>query len=469
MLMHSEAAKDCKGACDIWLSRDGLGSIVSGYHGSTIQITFNHPGNYSLCVSTSPYPTNDGHFAYIAGVTVNVFYTSPPPPPSPSLPSVGARQRDLEAGLGSLGALAVLCLVFIAAVAWRRTRRQLTEILLQTNKIRSDGFDDLDMNVFLKDSDEPVELHGLMLGVLAVAAPSDDAKHELVSGKFVGEIGSLIVGEPQDAALGVMHYMKVDPSVVHLGIAQGLPAIEAEFERYRGEHAEEARECMHYVLYERAGSSLLTFQNGLVRDADRHGETLADFVAHPDARTAKLSEAHVAALRIYTTAAYRVLNEPLRDLERTEPHPFPVTIAFLREAIGKLRAVGAQEDTAEAADGWTTRRETRLDLWRGLRDTEVTEAFSQNGGTELAPMSTTTSLEVAVQYAAGAKSALIFKLRTDSFMQRGASIGFLSAFPTEEEVLYPPLTYLKPTGKTRTVAGKGRLFTVVEVVPQFGG
>lgn len=84
-------------------------------------------------------------------------------------------------------------------------------------------------------------------------------------------------------------------------------------------------------------------------------------------------------------------------------------------------------------------------------------------------MSTTTSLEVAVQYAAGAKSALIFKLRTDSFMQRGASIGFLSAFPTEEEVLYPPLTYLKPTGKTRTVVGKGRFFTVVEVVPQFGG
>lgn len=84
-------------------------------------------------------------------------------------------------------------------------------------------------------------------------------------------------------------------------------------------------------------------------------------------------------------------------------------------------------------------------------------------------MSTTTSLEVAVQYAAGAQSSLIFKLRTDSFMQRGASIGFLSAFPAEEEVLYPPLTYLKPTGKTRTVVGKGRFFTVVEVVPQFGG
>ena len=54
-------------------------------------------------------------------------------------------------------------------------------------------------------------------------------------------------------------------------------------------------------------------------------------------------------------------------------------------------------------------------------------------------------------------------------MQRGASIQFLSAFPGEEEVLYPPLTYLKPTGKTLSVPFMGRLFRVVEVAPQFGG
>ena len=188
----------------------------------------------------------------------------------------------------------------------------------------------------------------------------------------------------------------------------------------------QVRECIHYVLFERAGSSPKTFQQGLTRDIGRNGETLADFVAHPDARTARLEEAHVAALRIYTTAAYKVLNNPLRDLDRTEPHPFPVTIAFLREAIGKLRAVGAQDDTAEG------KTETRLDLWRGMRDTEVTETFMQHGGTELAPMSTTTKLEVAVQYST-AQTSLLFKLRTDSFMQRGASIQFLSAFPGEEE------------------------------------
>ena len=151
----------------------------------------------------------------------------------------------------------------------------------------------------------------------------------------------------------------------------------------------------------------------------------------------------------------------MRDLERTEPHPFPVTIAFLREAISKLRAVGAMEDTQEG------KTETRLDLWRGMRDTETTEDFMQRGGTELAPMSTTTKLEVAVQYSTAAHS-LIFKLRTDSFMQRGASIQFLSAFPGEEEILFPPLTFLKPMGKQLSQPFGGRTITVIEVMPHFG-
>jgi hypothetical protein len=73
-----------------------------------------------------------------------------------------------------------------------------------------------------------------------------------------------------------------------------------------------------------------------------------------------------------------------------------------------------------------------------------------------------------VRYSTAATS-LLFKLRTDSFMQRGASIQFLSAFPDEEEVLYPPLTFLKPTGKTLSVIFKGRMYMVVEVAPQFGG
>ena len=45
---------------------------------------------------------------------------------------------------------------------------------------------------------------------------------------------------------------------------------------------DEDRECLHYCLHERAGSSARAFPNG-VRDEGRDGETLADFVAHESA------------------------------------------------------------------------------------------------------------------------------------------------------------------------------------------
>ena len=67
---------------------------------------------------------------------------------------------------------------------------------------------------------------------------------------------------------------------------------------------------------------------------------------------------------------------------------------------------------------------------------------------------------------------LIFKLKSESFMDRGADISWLSAFPAEAENLYPPLTYLRPTGRREVVkatsAGRAVEFEVVEVTPSFG-
>ena len=87
-------------------------------------------------------------------------------------------------------------------------------------------------------------------------------------------------------------------------------------------------------------------------------------------------------------------------------------------------------------------------------------------------MSTTTDICVALEYATtGAASSLLLKLRTDTFLNRGASISFLSAFANENEILFPPLTYLKPTGKRTDVAlaGNGGSITVIEVIPHLGG
>jgi len=85
----------------------------------------------------------------------------------------------------------------------------------------------------------------------------------------------------------------------------------------------------------------------------------------------------------------------------------------------------------------------------------------------MAPLSTTTDLRVATRYSTSPCS-LLFKLVTKDFMDRGAELTYLSAFPGESEVLYPPLTYLRPTGKTEeVVTATGATFKVVEVVPKF--
>ena len=88
-----------------------------------------------------------------------------------------------------------------------------------------------------------------------------------------------------------------------------------------------------------------------------------------------------------------------------------------------------------------------------------------SGATELAPMSTTTDPSVAISYAISEES-LIFKLKVDNFVQYGADVQWLSAFPGEAEVLYPPLTYLQPTGREDELTGpNGEKFKVVEITP----
>ena len=119
------------------------------------------------------------------------------------------------------------------------------------------------------------------------------------------------------------------------------------------------------VLHEEAGSNDKKFQGGLKRDCDAQGQllpsrrsketgrgmTLAEFVKDNNAVVANLEEHHVVALRLYTTDAFRTINNGLRDQKRYKKgkeHPLPVTVAFIAEALGWLRAVqgeSAQSNT----------------------------------------------------------------------------------------------------------------------------
>ena len=71
-------------------------------------------------------------------------------------------------------------------------------------------------------------------------------------------------------------------------------------------------------------------------NADGSGKRLADFLADPSAQTAKLKGTHVVGVRHYTTAGFRTVNNGLRDQTRFgagQPHPLPVTVAFIKEAL----------------------------------------------------------------------------------------------------------------------------------------
>jgi len=302
----------------------------------------------------------------------------------------------------------------------------------------------------------------------------DDRDGSISGGEHVEHVDrfttrTIVYGHQADAALGIEHFMGISTRCLLQLRLMGLEGVRAEFEALRDE---EAIECMRYVLDGEAGSCTRLFPNspypmdcgpsGLLAERMAEdgsgGMRLVDFCLKPEAQLAMLEPVHVAALRIYTTAAFAQINNPLRDLgrkERGEAHPLPLTTALLRDAVSKLRAVSARGDTANA----------EVDLWRGMRNVEVIDGFKREGGTELAPLSATFDVAVAVRYAIS-EHAVLLRLRTRSSMERGADIAWISAFPSEAEVLFPPLVYLQPVGDESKVQLAGVNFRVLAVEPR---
>jgi hypothetical protein len=268
--------------------------------------------------------------------------------------------------------------------------------------------------------------------------------------KFTGGAQTLVMGRPAESAIGIKEL---------LGIAHeptdALAAIEAEWLGQANSATEyaatnEDRDNYQCVL---AGTANI--------NADppwQSAVTVAELLAHPSSQAAKLKDHHIVALRMYTSSSYFLINRPLR--ERVQPHPYSATVFFLNEAIKQLRSVGANSSAGQ----------TELILWRGMRDVGFTTEFQKIGGTELACASTTTSKEVAMHEFARVGSAdlpVIFKFVTADFMSRGADIAYASVYPNEHEMLYPPLTYLKPERMDEEDVDGAKLL-VATVRPQIG-
>ena len=183
--------------------------------------------------------------------------------------------------------------------------------------------------------------------------------------------------------------------------------------------------------------------------------TLDELMQTKQVKTSGIERHHVLACRLYTTSSYRIINDPLRTVPPTQPHPVAATTFFISDAIKKLRAVGAEQ-----ADAFVP-----VEYWRGLAGMAVATEFMEQGGTEYGCMSTSAAREIAIEFA-GTKHPLVFKYETENFMSRGADISFLSVYPDEKEALYPPLTYLSAS-KIRVEVIDGVKYIIVTVKPTF--
>ena len=262
--------------------------------------------------------------------------------------------------------------------------------------------------------------------------------------KFLAPV--LFLGENTLGAAGLPAYMGVDESTVF--VQDRVGAILAEFEMHGSEEDK------------RNARTLLNGTYVNPPDPKKPGEvparckSLDELMNSPEVATAGLGKHHVYALRLYTTSSYKCINSPMRTQPPTRPHPFAVTTYFISDAIKKLRCVAGEQ-----ADANSTKT-----FWRGLKDMTLSMAFLKQGGTECACMSTSSSMDVAVEFSES-DCPLIFKFQTNSFMSQGADISFLSVYPEEKEVLYPPLTYLRPIrANVESIGGNDVLVALVEPI-----
>jgi hypothetical protein len=264
-------------------------------------------------------------------------------------------------------------------------------------------------------------------------------------------VSKLLTGRAVHSAHGVAEYMGIDSKQEATLLLRGVAAIREEF---RSNGTKEQLAIVEYILDQPAKEEEERSNDGhntATRDKGHTGMYLKDFLAFGDAVTAKLEEADIAALRIYTSQAFRCINDPLRSGEK--PHPFAATTLFLSKGLKKLRSVNATN----------TRVQKEEVFWRGMKNLELTEDFKKLGGTELGCMSTSTSMDIVAGYAKS-EQPLVFRLVSDSFMTCGIDISWLSIYPNEAEVLYPPLTFLQYLGQRPIKNSRG---IVVDVKPSF--
>ena len=157
--------------------------------------------------------------------------------------------------------------------------------------------------------------------------------------RFVGDPSDLITGSPVDAVLGLESRMNVSS----LGRNEYYERLRKEVEGIRDEviqHSENLHNCLEICAVLR----FILDAEGSEQFVDKGMQSvqLSDLLLHSNAKAANLTLAQVAALRLYTTIVYQLMNDPLRDNARYsqgKPCPLAATTWFASEGIKKLRAL----------------------------------------------------------------------------------------------------------------------------------
>ncbi len=166
----------------------------------------------------------------------------------------------------------------------------------------------------------------------------------------------------------------------------------------------------NYVLYET--SSEKQYPNG-IRDKDRAGKSIDDYLKMPQSRKTKMNKPEAVSLRFYSSPSFPAVTTPLRDPGRKTKHPLAALTYCIFTAIRKQLTLGAEDQEAAVLEKI---------LWRGFSDLQISESFQKLGGTEYAPMSTSTDVSVAVGYAvrkSQTDGALLMRIVTKNNLQRG--------------------------------------------------
>ena len=283
-------------------------------------------------------------------------------------------------------------------------------------------------------------------------AEDEDARVAAFRAKFVDDGARELVMGTLDTFFGQLH------GLVGLPAATTLPAL-------RAEHCERADAD---VIFEVGNYGTLTTSAQEVRfvtDASpapvetrnieaesrrRHPRSIKDYAearAQADAKLAVLgvaavSDAEFVAARMYTGPCYIKYNTTLRALPGKNPalskmyeklccgNRYEATVHLISAAITKLGRIQKAQPLYRAPGGVVP-----ADFWRYSE-------YNVRGGVEFAFMSATAEREVALEYAMHSSAGVIFEIH-QAMVDRGAELSWLSQYPHEKEVTFPPLTALE--------------------------